>query len=1058
MKPLKEHLLVIASMRIQKTGTVSRKAGLVSLQGSFIVRSPVLPAHRYNRTLIDLHQSLENYAERVRDYLVDLAGDALLMEAIQVASPSLARGLLSAREEQSPRRLEQIAIKATKYAIRAARRSTPFGLFAGVTLGSFSDAPLARWGELHRKHVRPDSEWLVPILHSWQRDLLEAVNFSTNSLCHVRGGRYVLPYVFAMSPGAPNGMTRETTIRASKAVTTLLKAARTPATYHELQQELTQVLPHATPIAVHELIANLVTHDFLLTDLQWHQNSHDGLEQLACRTSTHQGGAALAEINQQLEKYASQPVGEGWRELVDTQDAVTRLTSDSRSALQIDLELDVEVALPRSVQREAERVAQALTAMARKSPYAIPPALASYHARFMERYGTHTLVPLTQLLDTHLGLGAPDGYEVPRDTTRAPAPGASIPLAQPNFVLAKALQQAWLDDAREIILDAEFIEAMGEPSNKHPEIETPAYFDLCLELNCESLEQAAAGDFALLLSGVASTPTPGAMLGRFAEHSGATALLRDMLPAPCTLDWVSAQIVYAPARPRQINVSRVPNVLDTVIPLGVPYDESVTALLPDEIAVGATGERLFLWSTKYRSPVFAMLPHMARIDAAPNLARFLAEVSQTWVTAPRRWSWGQFETFPFLPRVRYGRTIISKARWLPDVSLRDRSLSWREWEAALQHWRERWQVPDLVEVGVGDNRLELDLSSALHRSLLRAELQSRDEVVLVEVTPVEQRCWLDGHTAEIVVSVKERRDGSPPIATLVEKPVLRGRPARHPIGGDWLYAKLYSRAESQEELLRDRLPELLAKLGNQVDRWFFIRYVDPDHHVRLRLHGDSADLRREVLPVLSDVMESLWNEGQIVDWSIDNYVPETHRYGGPESVTNAERLFCADSDMVVTQLRSRMHDSLGVRPETLVALNNIRLLTDLDLEWARWAVTRLAPMLSGARLKPELRCEVRILDPRSDWARLKMCDPGARLYDSWLGRADVARRFAVASSTGASPTAVATDLYADTSVIAHSLLHMHANRLIGIDSEAELQSNALLLAAARMLLNRQDEL
>ncbi|MDF5752129.1 PDZ domain-containing protein [Spongiactinospora sp. TRM90649] len=35
-----------------------------------------------------------------------------------------------------------------------------------------------------------------------------------------------------------------------------------------------------------------------------------------------------------------------------------------------------------------------------------------------------------------------------------------------------------------------------------------------------------------------------------------------------------------------------------------------------------------------------------------------------------------------------------------------------------------------------------------------------------------------------------------------------------------------------------------------VDRWLFVRYADPDPHLRLRLHGDPGRLMGEVLPAL----------------------------------------------------------------------------------------------------------------------------------------------------------------------------------------------------------------
>ncbi|WP_433513458.1 lantibiotic dehydratase [Nonomuraea sp. CA-143628] len=1020
------------------------------LQKHFIVRAPILPACHYDRTLLDIAPDSPKYYEQLREYLVDLSCDSLLMEAIQVSSPTLARELSVVINDHNPKasRLERLAIKTSKYAIRASLRPTPFGLFAGVALGTFSETPSAQWGKMHRKHVRPDSEWFVPLMHRWQTspDVLSESTLTTNSLCYLRGGRYILPHVRTVNPEYRQGAAQEVSIKASTPVRILLDAARTSTTYQDLCDTSVRALPKATPTAIHDLITRLLTHDFLLSDLQWHQDSRDDLEWLTYRTAAHPESSTLADIEQQIRKYAGQPLGVGASELQSAQDTITSKVPAARSALQVDLELDLNVALPESVAREGERVALALTTLARRSSYSVLPWIATYHARYLERYGTHALVPLPQLLDPNTGLGAPDGYEAPRDTTRRLDLDTALPMTRPNLALATRLQQALLDGAAEVVLDDDFIAEMGD-SPEQSEIDTPAYFDLCLELSCESVEKAAEGDFTLLLSGVASTPTPGAMMGRFTRHLGATALLGDLLEAPRTIDWISAQIVYAPARPRQVNVSKVPDVLGAVIPLGVPYDGSMMTLLPAEIAVGATNERLYLWSTVHQAPVFAVLPNMVRIDSTPNIVRLLAEVSQSWVTTPRRWSWGQFEALPYLPRVRYGRTVICKARWRPDDTLRDHSLSWSGWLAALRTWRGRWRVPDLVELVMADNRLELDLRSSFHCRLLRTELESHGEVLLTEAMDLKSRTWLDGHTAEFVVSAKE--EPSAPTATLTAKPILRERPTRHAVGKEWLYFKLYSRAESQDELLRGQLPELLHRLAPQVDRWFFIRYVDPRHHLRLRLHGDPNELRDRVLPVIGDAMEGLRRNGEIVDWTVDHYEPEMHRYGGPDTLEMAERVFCADSALVLGQLCAHTHAALGVEPETLTALNGIRFLTDLGIDWAPWALTVLAPHLSGSPLRPELRGQVRVLDPRDDWYRLKVDGAGAELHATWQDRAKAAGLFSNVAASLAPP-------YPTTPMIARSLLHMHANRLLGVDLEAERQAYLMLVAAARMLLNRED--
>ncbi|MEK8106376.1 thiopeptide-type bacteriocin biosynthesis protein [Micromonospora sp. M12] len=75
--------------------------------------------------------------------------------------------------------------------------------------------------------------------------------------------------------------------------------------------------------------------------------------------------------------------------------------------------------------------------------------------------------------------------------------------------------------------------------------------------------------------------------------------------------------------------------------------------------------------------------------------------------------------------------------------------------------------------------------------------------------------------------------------------VRRPATGRHLPGGEWLYALVYCSGERQDELLR-AVPALAA--GLDVDRWFFLRYGDPDPHLRLRFHGAPAVLTTGCCP------------------------------------------------------------------------------------------------------------------------------------------------------------------------------------------------------------------
>jgi thiopeptide-type bacteriocin biosynthesis protein len=58
------------------------------------------------------------------------------------------------------------------------------------------------------------------------------------------------------------------------------------------------------------------------------------------------------------------------------------------------------------------------------------------------------------------------------------------------------------------------------------------------------------------------------------------------------------------------------------------------------------------------------------------------------------------------------------------------------------------------------------------------------------------------------------------------------------IGDEWLYYKIYSGYKTAETLLIDTIFPLaqLFLQAHWIDNWFFIRYSDPQFHLRIRFH------------------------------------------------------------------------------------------------------------------------------------------------------------------------------------------------------------------------------
>ncbi|MFG2713971.1 lantibiotic dehydratase [Streptomyces goshikiensis] len=1021
----------------------------------------------------------------LRARLRGAAADARLREAVSLASPSLSR-TLEAVLAGEPVRVKQLrrAVRAlARYRLRMSGRATPFGTMAGVAAIGFGEAPKAGWGERHRKAVRPDMGWLTEVVARLEREpgVLRPLRVTANDLCFVRGDRLVVPYLPAPGAGS-RPAAQEVSVRASEVVLRLIGRAATPVRFADLVPELVAAYPGVATATVERLLVDLIGSEVLLTELRPPLDGPDPLGHVLALLERGAGAGAaalpedvtrtvaeMAAIRRELTAYAAAPLGSG----LDARDSARRRMTALHPCdqlLQVDLGLDVDIRLPEAVRAEVEAAAEALWRLASARPG--PAHLREYHEDFLERYGAGRSVPLKELLDPDTGLGGPAGYRLPATarTLRGTPSDPRGPQDQ-DRLLTELAQEASLNGEREIVLDDVLLERLaggGPDAPAAPPPPPPPSFEILAQLLAATPEALADGDFRLVVTGGARTA--GAHAGRFgfvlgSDDARVTELVRQVPGAAPGA--VTAQLRFPPPRGATANVALVPRRLEHTITLGAFADRGDgadgTDLGVSDLAVVADVHRLAVVAPRLGREVVPVVPSMlATVWHAPNAARFLHEVTENGLPAWPRWRWGTADTLPYLPRVRRGRTVLSPARWRPtDPALQDRATDPGAWERLFDAWRSRWRVPDRVESVNGDNRIALDLRRPFHRGLLRDEWLRRPGGVLQELPT---SCgygtgWLaegpasDGAGAEGAGRVNEIAFPlvrSSPVRGSAVRPVAvvpaprRVRTAYGP-GSRWLYAKVYGSAERQDELLAQRLPSLLEGLPGAVDRWFYLRYRDPDSHLRLRFHGDPAALTGDLLPRLAAWSDRLAADGLGGRLVLDTYEPELERYGGAAAAAAAERAFHADSVACLEQAALLERRELALDRTVLTALGYVDLACRIagTTEGVRHLIDRAAPpgAAEPARAAKDLARE--LVDPAGGWRHLRTLPGGPALLACWERRAPALAAYGtLLRELGSGPGPL------------DAVLHMHHNRLTGIDRPAEERSFALAAVALRSRLDR----
>jgi thiopeptide-type bacteriocin biosynthesis protein len=284
-----------------------------------------------------------------------------------------------------------------------------------------------------------------------------------------------------------------------------------------------------------------------------------------------------------------------------------------------------------------------------------------------------------------------------------------------------------------------------------------------------------------------------------------------------------------------------------------------------------------------------------------------------------------------------------------------------------------------------------------------------------------------------------------PDAAPAARPAVESRAASGPVqrqfapGSEWLYLNFYCGAAAADELLRDFVRPVVDELlaAGAVDRWFFIRYNDPAWHLRVRLHGDPRRLLTEALPLVERAAADRLASGQITRWTVDSYVREVERYGGPAGIGPAEEIFYHDSEAALALVEAYRGDA-GLDARWRLALVGIdRLLDDFafDGDMKRRLLRQLrdgmaAEFRADLGLTPQLAQKFRL--ERKSLEELLRDEPVAEDHPLAAGEAilaDRSRRLAPVLTELADLDARG-ELTLSREELAPSYIHMFVNRVL----------------------------
>lgn len=1023
----------------------------------FALRTPLLPFDELREWARDVElsdlpadprlfaEAVERTRVRLRDRLRTAISRPEIRQAVFVGSPTLEEAAGSWLRGEAKAEHSDVELPLARYYQRMAARCTPFGLFAGCSVGAVGNATTIELKATARYTCRTglDGGYLSALCKSLAEApaLRRTLLYWPNTSLYAAGGE--LRYVEERTADGSRSY-QLVALGLSDHLVAVLQRARSGVRWAELVQLLIRQADVDGEEA-DEFISELVDRQVLVSDLAPLITGGEALDDIieiaAASPSSAPAAAVLATVRDDLAAIDAGSFGkppELYRRAAAHLDALPAKVELAR-LFRADLVKPTRGTLGLRVVNALLEVVDVIRRIGQDGQDRQDRDLETFRQRFTARYQGRE-ISLLEAVDEESGIGFGSDTAV-----------HAVPSAREAWLLRRVFDV----DGEELVLDHKDLDRISPPESADP----PDAFSLVCSVLATSKEALDAGDFEIA-SPKLFGPSGATLVGRFCQadpvlEKYVRAHLREeeaLLP-----DTVFAELVHLPWA-RLANILSRPVLRDYEIAYlgrsGCPRDH---VLGVEDLVVSVVEGRIVLRSRSLGKEVCPRLTaahNYSPLDKNLGAYRLLASLQAQGRMPGWRWRWGEtLQALPVLPRVRCGRAILSPARFRLDedeiVALRP--LSPVDRVRALRAWRERRRAPRFLALQESDNELPIDFDNVLSLEAGFQVMRTKSHCILVELLHSDPRATTlatgpeGGYASELVVPFIRRAPYSPQPTSSRPRTVAAERVFLP--GGSWLFAKLYAGPKMIAPLLAEVVAPLLerAMAGGGCDRWFFVRYADPDWHLRLRFHGPPIFLGGTVLPALHELCELLLRRGQIHRLALDSYDREIERYGGGVGIELAERLFHIDSEAALGMLTG------GTAGESLfhLALRGVdQLFDDLSLSFdEKMALVARLSRAHGRELYPDETAWRRALGPKYrvqrgvvDALLSRQNDAGSDLADelALLERrskrlAPIAEELRRAQERGA--------LTAPMIELAGNFAHMHVNRMLAPEAptrEAEI--------------------
>jgi len=701
---------------------------------NYVLRSPLFS--------IDFYKSITQKQMTSDAHLKTLINnDQRIKEAIFLASPTLTTEINKWLDNRlDAEKSEKIHYTVLKYLSRMSSRCTPFGLFAGTTVGHFNDYTNIelKKNHKHKRNTRLDMNYLASLcLHlSKTESIRDQLRFFPNTSLYRLGHQFrYIEYSYINTRRVHHIIG----IDFNEYVDKIISLAKTGKTINELAVSI--VDEEISLEDAKEFITELTENQILISELEptvsgdlLSKNIIDILKPLK---GTKPIVSILEEVDRQLE-------------ILDTSlpNHTNEYLKISELLKPLDVPFDIKYLFQTDMvlaqkentlsQLTAKKITKTLKLLNKLSSISKKTAFNQFQEAFIERYETKS-VPLSRALDKELGIG----YSQNNDYGDVNPLIGDLNIPTPS---STTLNQTINTNIIETILHKKVVECLTSNSttiqlkdNDFEDIterwdDLPDTMSSMVEIyNLNGKEKVymnyAAGSSAVNL------------LGRFCHgDSNIEDHVNHIIEVENKMnkDKILAEIVHLPEA-RAGNILFRPHLRDYEIPyLANSTMPSKNQIRIDDLAIVAdSNNRIKIMSKKHSKEIVPRLSNAHNYAFGLPVYQFLASSQNSGKRNVITFDWGNLiDKFDFLPRVEYNDIILSYKLWNINKEaiqpLVNSIANTSELRRLISEFKTDKKLPDLVMLKDGDNELLINLCNIPSVKMLLHTVKKRPGFQLKE--------------------------------------------------------------------------------------------------------------------------------------------------------------------------------------------------------------------------------------------------------------------------------------------------------------------------------------